>query len=58
MVLNRGRELQRRIGERVREADMDLKDRQKEIQELEELRNKVFASGTHDDPNLEFERVR
>lgn len=36
---------------------MDLKDRQKEIQELEELRNKVFASGTHDDPNQEFERV-
>lgn len=55
--LNRGKELQRRLAERVREADSDLKDREREKTELEELKNKVFSS-EHENPNEEFEKVR
>lgn len=52
----RGRELQRRLAERVREADQDSKDRNKEQEELDELKNKIFA-GEYDNPTLEFEKV-
>lgn len=52
----RGKELQRRLAERVREADSDLKDREKEKAELEELKNKVFSSEL-ENPNEEFEKV-
>lgn len=52
----RGRELQRRLAERVREADLDSKDRNKEQEELDELKNKIF-SGEYDNPTLEFEKV-
>lgn len=49
--------MQRRLTERMREIEMDEKDRNKELEELEELKTKVF-SGEFDNPKLEFERVR
>lgn len=49
--------MQRRLTERMRETEMDEKDRNKELEELEELKTKVF-SGEFDNPKLEFERVR
>ncbi|KFB53645.1 AGAP004546-PA-like protein [Anopheles sinensis] len=53
----KGRELQRRLAERVREADADSKDRNKEQEELDELKNKIF-SGEYDNPTLEFEKAK
>lgn len=53
----RGRELQRRLAERVKEAELDSRDRAKEKEELEELKAKVF-SGEYEDPNAEFERLK
>lgn len=53
---NRGRELQKRMADRVREADYDLKDRNKEQEELEELKTKIF-NGEYENPSREFERV-
>ncbi|KAK9881568.1 hypothetical protein WA026_016442 [Henosepilachna vigintioctopunctata] len=53
----KGRELQRRLAERVKEAEMDSRDRLKEKEELEELKNKIFASEI-EDPNAEFERLK
>lgn len=53
----RGRELQRRLADRVREADLDLKDRTKEQEELDELKSKIF-SGEYDNPTLEYERLK
>lgn len=44
------------MAERVREADQDSKDRNKEQEELDELKNKIF-SGEYDNPTLEFEKV-
>lgn len=35
---------------------MDGRDRSKEKEEIEELKNRIF-SGEHDDPNAEFEKV-
>lgn len=49
--------MQRRLNERVREIETDEKDRNKELEELEELKTKVF-SGEYENPKLEFERVR
>ena len=56
MLLIRGRELQKRIAERVKEADSDNRDRLKEKEEIEELKSKIF-SGEFEDPSAEFERV-
>lgn len=53
----KGRELQRRLAERVREADLDAKDRDKEQEELDELKHKIF-SGEFANPTLEFERLK
>uniref|UniRef100_A0A336MGC6 CSON000057 protein n=1 Tax=Culicoides sonorensis TaxID=179676 RepID=A0A336MGC6_CULSO len=53
----KGRELQRRLADRVREADADAKDRQREQEELEELKAKIF-SGEYDNPSLEFEKQK
>lgn len=53
----KGRELQRRLAERVREADSDAKDRAREQEELEELKSKIF-SGEYDNPTQEFERQK
>lgn len=52
----RGRELQRRLAERVKEAELDNRDRLKEKEELDELKTEIFSSEV-DDPNAEFERV-
>lgn len=40
----------------MKEAESDTRDRLKEKEEIEELKNKIF-SGEFDDPNAEFERV-
>lgn len=53
----KGRELQRRLADRVREADADGKDRQREQEELEELKAKIF-SGEFDNPTQEYEKVK
>jgi RNA-binding protein 25 len=53
----KGRELQRRLAERVKEAELDTRDRQKEKEEIEELKNRIF-SGEHEDPSAEFERAK
>lgn len=52
----RGRELQKRLAERVKEAESDSRDRAKEKEEIEELKHKIF-SGESEDPTAEFERV-
>jgi ATPase subunit of ABC transporter with duplicated ATPase domains len=39
----KGRELQRRLAERVKEAELDTRDRQKEKEEIEELKNRIFS---------------
>ena len=44
------------MAERKIEAEVDHKDRQKEKEELEELKARILAEG-HQDPNAEFERV-
>ena len=48
--------MERRRSERDREMESDLRDRQKEKEELEELKNKIFAEG-HSDPSATFEKV-
>lgn len=53
----KNRELQRRLAERVKEADFDGRDRSKEKEELDELKNKIF-SGNFDNPTQEFERAK
>jgi len=54
--LYRGRELQRRLADRVREADADTKNRAREQEELEELKAKIFSGG-YDNRTQEFEKV-
>lgn len=41
----------------MKEVESDNRDRLKENEEIEELKNKIFA-GEYDDPNAEFERVK
>lgn len=53
----KGKELQRRLSERLREADADAKDRAKEQDELEELKTKIFT-GEFSNPAEEFERQK
>lgn len=53
----KGKELQRRLTERLREADTDAKDREREQDELEELKTKIFT-GEYLNPTLEFERQK
>lgn len=53
----KSRELQRRLAERVREADSDAKDRNKEQEELDDLKAKIF-SGEFENPTQEFERLK
>lgn len=45
------------MAERVKEAESDGRDRIKEKEEIEELKNKIF-SGEFDDPTAEFEKVK
>lgn len=49
--------MQRRLAERVREADLDAKDRNKEQEELEELKHKIF-SGEYENPTQEYEKAK
>lgn len=53
----KGKELQRRLSDRLREADADAKDRAREHEELEELKTKIFT-GEYVDPTEEFERQK
>ncbi|XP_043212853.1 RNA-binding protein 25-like isoform X2 [Amphibalanus amphitrite] len=53
----KGRELQRRLAAREREAEEDTRDQQREKEELEELRQRIQAEG-HNDPSAEYERQR
>lgn len=52
----RGTQLQKRLTDRVKEAEADNRDRQKEKEEIDEIRAKVYSAG-HEDPGAEFERV-
>ncbi|KAI5705533.1 hypothetical protein M8J75_016101 [Diaphorina citri] len=52
----KGREMQRRLDERIKEMESDAKDRQKEKEELEELRAKIFSS-QNKNPDEEFRKV-
>ena len=48
--------MERRRGEREREIESDTRDRQKEREELDDLKNKIFAEG-HSDPSATFKQV-
>lgn len=52
----RGREMQRRLDERIKEMESDAKDRAKEKEELEELRVKIFSS-QNKNPDEEYRKV-
>lgn len=54
----KGKELSRRLEERAAEAETDSRDRCAERQELQRLRDKLYADASHPDPAAEFERVR
>lgn len=54
----RGRELQRRLEERAKEMEMDARDRQKEREELEELKAKIYANNEVSDPETEYAKVQ
>ena len=49
--------MERRRGEREREIESDTRDRQKEREELDDLKSKIFAEG-HSDPSATFKQVR
>ncbi|KAG8040476.1 hypothetical protein G9C98_002472 [Cotesia typhae] len=53
----KGKELSRRLEERALEAEADSRDRCAERQELQRLRDKLYADASHPDPAAEFERV-
>uniref|UniRef100_A0A8D8U9P5 Uncharacterized protein n=1 Tax=Cacopsylla melanoneura TaxID=428564 RepID=A0A8D8U9P5_9HEMI len=48
--------MQRRLDERVKEMESDAKDRQKEKEELEDLRAKIFSS-QNKNPDEEYRKV-
>ena len=53
---DRGHAFQRLLQEREIEIELDNKDRAKEKEELEELRNAILAEG-HDDPDEAYRKV-
>lgn len=53
----KGKELSRRLEERALEAEADSRDRCAERQELQRLRDKLYADTSNPDPAAEFERV-
>ncbi|KAI4472289.1 hypothetical protein M0802_016973 [Mischocyttarus mexicanus] len=54
----KGKELSRRLEERALEAEADSRDRCAERQELQRLRDKLYADASHPDPAAEFERLK
>ncbi|XP_015111290.1 RNA-binding protein 25 [Diachasma alloeum] len=54
----KGKELARRLEERALEAEADSRDRCAERQELQRLRDKLYADASHPDPAAEFERLK
>ncbi|XP_032666811.1 RNA-binding protein 25-like isoform X2 [Odontomachus brunneus] len=54
----KGKELSRRLEERAVEAEADSRDRCTERQELQRLRDKLYADASHPDPAAEFERLK
>ncbi|XP_033210476.1 RNA-binding protein 25 isoform X2 [Belonocnema kinseyi] len=54
----KGKELSRRLEERAVEAETDSRDRCAERQELQRLRDKLYADASHPDPAAEFERLK
>ena len=54
----KGKELARRLEERALEAEADSRDRCAERQELQRLRDKLYADSSHPDPAAEFERLK
>lgn len=56
LFFRRGRELQERLADREAEIEMDNRDRQKEKEELEELKAKIYA-GESNNPEVEFAKV-
>lgn len=48
--------MQRRLAEREVEIDMDNRDRQKEREEIEDLKKKIY-SGDSSNPDYEFAKV-
>merc|ERR1719352_1162400 len=52
----KGRELQRRLADREREAAKDSEDRRRELDEIEELKSAIFSDPKLSDPATEFQR--
>jgi len=52
----KGRELQRRLADREREAAKDSEDRRRELDEIEELKSAIFSDPKLSDPTAEFQR--
>lgn len=52
----KGRELQRRVADREREAAKDAEDRKRELDEIEELKSAIYADPGQVDPAQEFQR--
>jgi len=52
----KGRELQRRLADREREAGKDSEDRRRELDEIEELKSEIFSDPKLADPASEFQR--
>ncbi|CAG9767816.1 unnamed protein product [Ceutorhynchus assimilis] len=53
----KGRDLQRRIAERLKEAESDTRDRLKEKEEIEELKRRVYAEN-HEDADAVFAKMK
>lgn len=52
----KGGAFQRKLQEREQEKEVDMRDRAKEKEELEELRAKIISQG-HDNPDMAFQRA-
>lgn len=52
----KGREIQRRLADREREAAKDAEDRKRELDEISELKSQIFSDPKLSDPGAEFQR--
>jgi len=52
----KGRELQRRLADREREAEKDAEDRKRELDEISELKSQIFSDPKLADPASEFQK--